>query len=32
MGVLQVDPLSMISATWPKVIHGHQNVMQPETN
>lgn len=27
---LQVDPLSTISATWPKVIHGHQHDIQPE--
>jgi hypothetical protein len=32
MGVLHVEPLSMISATRPKVIHGHQQVKQPEIN
>lgn len=28
---LQVDPLSTISAIRPNVIHGHQQVKQPET-
>jgi hypothetical protein len=27
---LQVDPLSTISAIRPNVIHGHQQVKQPE--
>lgn len=29
---LHEDPLSTISAICPKVIHGHQNVMQPATS
>lgn len=28
--ILQVDPLSTISAIRPKVMHGHQYVMQPK--
>lgn len=27
---IQVEPRSMISATWPKVMHGQKQVTQPE--
>jgi hypothetical protein len=30
MYILQVDPWSTISAIRPKVMHGHQYVMQPK--